>query len=108
MTSYHTCKCVAMISHCGVGVKDLHDITQCLVSVSHQDIINIGLALGLHYPSLKSMQLLPHDMVLAWLQENDDVAEKTGEPTAQALIQALLETKLTGIADIVKSKFSVQ
>ena len=87
-------------------MKDLCDIVQCLKDVDRESIIKVGLALGLYFPTLTEMQkLYRHDMVSAWLQQKDNVKGKTGEPTAQSLVQALEESDLTGTADIVKSKF---
>ena len=88
-------------------MKDLHAVVQCLKVVDRESIINVGLALGLDYIPLNEMKRCPHDMVLAWLQQKDNVKEQTGEPTAQSLIQALEESDLTGTADIVKSKFNI-
>lgn len=87
-------------------VKHHCTIVQCLRNVGKEDITDVGMALGLHYSSLKEMQRFPHDMVLAWLQQKDSVAETTGNPTAGVLIQALMDSQLKGIADIVKSKFN--
>ena len=87
--------------------KDFHTICQCLKDVDKDDIIEVGLSLGLYYPRLNGMLRSPHDMISAWLQQKDNVIGKTGEPTAQKLIQALKEVQLTGIADDVESKFCV-
>ena len=75
--------------------------------MDEKGIKDVGLALGLYFPTLEKMTQYPHDMVSAWLQQKDNVKEKTGEPTAQSLIQALEESQLTGTADIVKFYFSV-
>ena len=77
--------------------------------MDRESIVKVGLALGLYYtPTLKEMQkLYCHDMVSAWLQQKDNVKEKTGEPTAQSLVQALEESDLTGTADIVKLNFNI-
>ena len=72
--------------------------------MTRDDIIEVGLALGLLFPNLKRMEKLPHDMVEAWLQQKDDAKP----PTTETLIQALLGSDLKGTADIVKIKIHTE
>ena len=53
------------------------------------------------------MQMLPHDMVHAWLLRMDNVIEQSGTPTTETLLEALHSQQLSGTADIVKSSFLI-
>ena len=91
--------------HLFTEMKDLHVIVQCLKDVDREGIVDVGLALGLYYPTLKEINRSPHDMVSAWLQQKDNVTEQTGPPTVQSLTWALKEAQLPGIAASVTVKF---
>ena len=87
-----------------VESPDLHKISQCLKELSRDDIIEVGLALGLYYSTLKKMQMLPQDMVQAWLLQRDSVAE---QPTVDTLVQALEDSNLPGTAKLVETEFKL-
>ena len=86
-------------------MQHLHAIKECLKDLSQDKIIEVGLALGLLYPSLRKMTMLPEDMIQAWLEKRDKVLSFSGEPTMQSLIIALESSRLAGTVDIVRSKF---
>lgn len=85
----------------------MHTICKCLDRLQRDDIIGLGLSLGLYYPSLVKMQMLPHDMVHAWLLRMDNVPKQSGTPTTQTLIQALESQGLSGHTEKVKSSFII-
>ena len=69
-------------------------------------LIRLGTALGLKYPHLQRMQILPDDMVAAWLNIEDEVMDISGIPTWSSLIKALEDTDQKGVASrIRKGKF---
>ena len=84
-------------------IKHLYNICKCLNRLTKTDIEDVGLALGLHYPTLKNMERIPHDMVEAWLLQKDSVSV-TQHPTKEKLIQALLSSDLCGTAELVKKE----
>ena len=87
--------------------KHLHAVCKCLEGLQRDDIIGLGLSLGLYYNNLVRMQMLPHDMVHAWLLRMDNVIGQSGTPTTETLLKALQSQQLSGTADIVKSSFLI-
>ena len=68
-------------------------------------IYNLGLVLGLRQTKAKGLMDSPtflDDAITAWLQKEDQVAEK-GEPSWTALINALKHRRVgqTGIAETI-------
>ena len=88
-------------------MSHLHAVKECLKDLNRDKIIEVGLALGLLYPSLTKMSMLPHDMIQAWLQERDNVLTMSGQPTVQSLLAALHSSDLPGTAEQVKAKFNI-
>ena len=84
--------------------RNLHAVCKCLEGLQRDDIIGLGLSLGLYYPTLVKMQLLPHDMVHAWLMKTDGVTET---PSTETLIRALESQNHVGIVDRVKASFII-
>ena len=84
--------------------KDHFQITQYLAPLSNQELVNVGLRLGLRYPTLKKMspESLLNDMVHAWLRRDDDVIEGSGEPSWQSLSRGLEGCNHTGIASDIR------
>ena len=74
-----------------------------LKDLSPQHIHELGLALGLQYPNLQKMNNIPHDMIAAWLRQEDMVPQNP--PTWQALASALESIGQTGTALLVKSSY---
>ena len=71
-----------------------------------QELVNVGLRLGLRYPTLKKMssEFLLNDMVHAWLMKDDDVTEGSGEPSWKSLSKTLEDCGHSGIAAKIKGK----
>ena len=65
-------------------MKDHHEVCQSLKNLSSSNIEQLGGALGLFYPTLEPMKSLGQ-MVAAWLNRQDDVLNRTGEPTWHTL-----------------------
>ena len=63
--------------------------------------MNLGGALGLSYPKMKKMEPLCEDMVAAWLNKEDNVSKKSGEPSWESLKEALKKIGQTGLADTI-------
>lgn len=85
-------------------MKDLFEITKYIKDISEEQLKKLGGALGLLYPTLNKMKDLLHDMVAAWLLRQDDVREKSGEPTFESLAKALEEIGHKGIACDVREQ----
>ena len=64
----------------------------------------LGLALGLHYPTVKGMKSLLDDLIHAWLLRQDDVIKRSGEPTYERLALALEEIGQNGLAQDVREQ----
>ena len=81
-------------------------ITQFLSQLGNQELISVGLQLGLRYPTLKRMgsDSLLNDMVHAWLRKDDDVIETGGEPSFKILCEALEVCGHKGIASEIRKK----
>ena len=88
-----------------VEQKDLHTVCKCLESLQRDEIIGLGLSLGLYYASLVKMKTMPKDMIHAWLLQVDNVTQQSGVPTTDTLIKALESRNLSGPANLVKSSF---
>ena len=88
-----------------IGMKHHYEISSCLLDLDSQQIIQVGLALGMNYAKLKRMRSLPGDMVAAWLRKEDDVLEVSGVPTWKVLSEALKDTGQTGLAMKIQRKY---
>ena len=86
------------------GVKHHFEISRCLGDLDNEQIVQVGLALGMNYAKLKRMRSLPGDMVAAWLRREDDVLEVSGVPTWKALAEALKDNGQTGLAMKIQQK----
>ena len=86
---------------------NLFDITQYLKDLSNDQLINLGGALGLLFPTLRRMNDLPNEMVAAWLLRQEDVLERSGEPTYERLAVALETIEQNGLAkDVREQKYA--
>ena len=79
-------------------MKHHYEISRYLMDLDDQQIVQVGLALGMNYAKLKRMRSLPGDMVAAWLRREDDVLEVSGAPTWKVLSEALKDVGQTGLA----------
>ena len=80
------------------GMRHHFEICSYLKDLDDQQIVQVGLALGMNYAKLKRMRSLPGDMVAAWLRREDDVLEVSGAPTWKVLSEALKDVGQTGLA----------
>ena len=80
------------------GMRHHYEISNYLKDLDDQQIVQVGLALGMNYAKLKRMRSLPGDMVVAWLRREDDVLEVSGAPTWKVLSEALKDVGQTGLA----------
>ena len=85
-------------------MRDHYDISSYLFDLDNEQIVQVGLALGMNYAKLKRMRSLPGDMVAAWLRREDDVLEVSGVPTWKVLSEALKDTGQTGLAMKIQQK----
>lgn len=87
--------------------KDHFQVTQFLEVMTNEQLIEVGLGLGLLYIHLKRMHTLLHDMVDAWLNEEDSVTEKSGPPSWTSLMTVLEEVGMRGIAVKIRSMYII-
>ena len=85
-------------------MKDHYEISHRLDDLDNQQLVQVGLALGMNYAKLKRMRSLPGDTVAAWLKREDDVLQVSGVPTWKALSEALKDVGQTGLAIKVQQK----
>ena len=85
-------------------MKDHFEINRHLMDLDNEQIVQVGLALGMNYAKLKRMRSLPGDMVAAWLRREDDVLEVSGVPTWKVLSEALKDIGQTGLAMKIQQK----
>ena len=83
---------------------NLFEITRYLSDLSNKQLIDLGGALGLRYPTLQRMKDLPNEMVAAWLLRQEDVLETSGEPTYEGLAEALGKIGQNGLAKDVREQ----
>ena len=82
------------------------DISAYLNRIDAAKVVNLGVALGLNYTSLKNNMnsgTFVNDTIYAWLQKEDDVMER-GKPTWKTLVKALKSEGQTGIATEIEKK----
>ena len=84
------------------GIADHYEVCQSLKTLSDRELRDLGGALGLAYPNLLKMTQLPHEMVAAWLNRQDDVLTRGGEPTWKGLAEALKKVGQTGVAEDIR------
>ena len=86
---------------------DLHQISSYLHDIPNNDLLRLGLALGLNYMKLNrqlEMGRFLLDMLAMWLREEDHVIKLSGPPTWRSLVKALRADTVTqnGIADTIE------
>ena len=87
-------------------IADHYTVSKHLEPLLNQDLISLGLALGLHYPHLCNMSRpLLNELVAAWLNGEDSVLLTTGDPSWASLVKALRDIDQPGIADKVRVFF---
>ena len=77
-------------------------VTSLLRDMCKDDIIRLGVALGLSFFALKRMSTMPEDMIQAWLDQRDTVIEMSGPPSWASLATALDKTDHSDIATRIR------
>ena len=93
-----------MYSSIYTGIADLFEVKTALKNVV--DWIDLGLALGLHYPTLQKIDdekrgkvnSCMREMLAAWLQQQDNVSQ-VGAPSWSVLQTALRKIEENELAD---------
>ena len=92
----------------GLTLADHFAVSEQLRPLLHEDLMRLGLALGLYYPHLHNMSRpLLNEMVASWLNLEDNVLSATGVPSWASLIKALQVIDQPGIAGKVRSLHSM-
>ena len=105
LVHYNACIMVQHFwQHAELTMEHHYEVCVFLNDIDTKGLIRLGGALGLHYPKLTRMNLLPGDMVAAWLRREDNILEKSGKPTWVNLVRALKEIGQIGIAKDIKQK----
>ena len=78
-------------------------MTQLLNDLNKQEVIKVGLALGLCYSKMRRMDSI-EDIIAAWLRKDDNVCKASGNPSWVSLTKALDANGHTGIADTIREK----
>ena len=74
-----------------------HTVTQYLRNLRNEELVELGLELGLHYPRLKNMAApAAAELVAVWLHKKDDVLATSGVPSWTSLV-----TKLQDISPVL-------
>lgn len=66
-------------------------------------LVDLGGALGLSYPEIMRMNDILNDVSAAWLNREDLVLEKSGEPTWARLDDALEQIGQLGVAEDIRN-----
>ena len=85
-------------------IGDHFEVRSSLENLNSQQIRSLGGALGLSYPRLERMNNILDDMTAAWLNKEDSVLRKSGEPTWNRLVEALERIGQMGVAEEIKNK----
>ena len=89
--------------HAELKMEHNYEVCAFLNDIDRKGLIQLGGALGLNFPKLRGMNLLPGDMVAAWLRREDNVLE-SGKPTWVNLVRALEKIGQIGIAKDIKQE----
>ena len=83
-------------------MTDLLAVSKCLEDLDSEEVIRLGVSLGLSFIKLKKMTMFPEDAIAAWLRGDDAVSEISGPPSWGSLIIALYKREHTSIASKVR------
>lgn len=87
------------------GIGDHFEVKISLKNLDSDKLRDLGGALGLFYPNLRRMTNILDDMTAAWLNKEDDILDKSGEPTWSRLVEALEKIGQKGVAeDIINER----
>ena len=73
-------------------------------NLDSEKLRDLGEALGLHYPKLRRMINVLDEMTAAWLNKEDNVLHKGGEPSWSRLVEALEKIGQVGVAEDIKNE----
>ena len=95
-----------------LGDDDFADIVDYLWDLDKEQLIQLGITLGLHFKRLKDMEdskTFCCDLVHQWLNKVDAVGKK-GLPTWSTLVNALRHRRVsqTGVAEKISKEKCVQ
>ena len=76
----------------------VYTVSQYLKDMDREEVIRLGIALGLSFIKLKGMIIFPEDVIASWLKGDD----KCGPPSWTSLATALERTGHTAIASKVR------
>ena len=87
-------------------MNDHDDICSVLKNLGPRQVTVLGEALGISYTKLMKMEdcLRLQEMVHAWINREDDVIRKCGEPTWNKLMAKLKDIGQSGIAEDIRGK----
>ena len=80
------------------------EVLRYLNDIDPNNLKFLGLALGLSMPKLQRMKNIIFDIVCAWINREDQVLERSGEPSWRGLVCALKEIGQTGVAEDIKKQ----
>ena len=83
-------------------MKDHATICEYLKDIDRRELIQLGGTLGLDFSKIRRMQYIPEDMIAAWLRREDNVLERSGEPTWKSLIHCLQKIGQKGVAKSIE------
>ena len=86
-----------------IAIMDGVDVCESLNYLSEEDMIELGVALGLSYSNLTRMTSTM-EIVTAWLNREDMVLIESGNPTWTTLADALDKIGQAGIAKDVRQR----
>ena len=84
-----------------LSAKDHWKVAKHLKKLDSEALMDLGMALGLLYDNLKHMTPLRDEMIAAWLDQQDNVVEQSGEPSWKSLKSALEDIEHMGIANAI-------
>ena len=87
-------------------ISDHFDVKMSLDKLGPHQLTDLGGALGLSYPKMMRMPNILDDVSTAWLNREDQVLEKSGEPTWSRLVDALEKIGQRGIAEDIRNNKS--
>ena len=85
-----------------LNVDDLPIVKRYLCDLGRDELIDLGVELGLRYPNLQLMTSLKNEMVTAWLKSEDNVVRFSGPPCWASLVRALRNINQNGIASKIE------
>ena len=95
-------RCIPIVASSALGMADLIEVTSLIKDLTCEEMIQLGVALGLSDVRLRRMKMFPEDIIAAWLTSKDAVLEVSGPPSWANLTTALNKTGHSSIATIIE------